>query len=247
MTSLLRGGTRAVLITFGAAAVTVLAGPASAHVSVQPAQAAAGSYSVVSFRVPTEREDAATTKVTVLFPEDQPVASVRTTPVPGWKARTTTRTLSTPLDQNGTQIDQVVSKITWTARTGGIRPGEFEDFPVSLGPLPDPGRLVFKTFQTYDDAQVMAWNEVSLDPSVEPEHPAPTLTVVPAAGEAAPTGSPSSTPAGSTTAGPDDSAQAADGTPSEGSGQDTAALALSIVALLLGGAALFSSLRRRRP
>jgi uncharacterized protein YcnI len=242
MTSLLRGGARAALVTLGLGVLTALAGPASAHVTVQPAQAPAGSYTVVSFRVPTERDDASTTKVTVVFPEDQPVASVRTTPVPGWTVRTATRTLDTPLDQHGTQIDQVVSKVTWTADSDGIRPGEFEDFPVSLGPLPDSGNLVFRTFQTYDDGQVVAWNEVSVDASVEPEHPAPTLTLV-TSGEAGATESPSP----SATDAPQARLGKSEAGASVGEGNGGLALGVSIVALLLGGAALFTSLRRRSP
>jgi hypothetical protein len=42
---------------------------------------------------------------------------------------------------------------------------------------------VFNALQTYSSGEKVNWNEVSADPSVEPEHPAPTLTITPAAAE----------------------------------------------------------------
>jgi uncharacterized protein YcnI len=74
----------------------------------------------------------------------------------------------------------VVSEVTWTATGGAIRPGQFQDFNVSLGQLPDSGELVFNTLQTYSSGEKVNWNQVSADPSVEPEHPAPILTITPA-------------------------------------------------------------------
>ena len=43
--------------------------------------------------------------------------------------------------------------------------------------------MVFNALQTYSSGEKVNWNEVSADPSVEPEHPAPTLTITPAAAE----------------------------------------------------------------
>jgi hypothetical protein len=80
-------------------------------------------------------------------------------------------------------VDTVVSEVTWTAIDGGIRPGQFQDFAVSLGQLPESGELVFNTLQTYSNGMKEAWNEVSTDPSVEPEHPAPILRITPAVAE----------------------------------------------------------------
>lgn len=160
-----------------AAVVVALPAAASAHVTVQPGEAEAGGYAVVAFRVPNERDDVATTKLRVILPEDQPVASVSTTPVPGWTVNTRSRTLDEPLDQHGEQVTDVVSEVVWTATANGVAPGQFEDFEISLGPLPDSGEMVFKALQTYDSGEQVSWNEVALDESVEPEHPAPVLTL----------------------------------------------------------------------
>ena len=80
----------------------------------------------------------------MILPEDQPVASVSTTPVPGWTVTTRSRTLDEPLDQHGEQVTDVVSEVVWTATANGVAPGQFEDFEISLGPLPDSGGMVFK-------------------------------------------------------------------------------------------------------
>ena len=64
-----------------AATATVLgAAPAFAHVTAQPGDAAQGSYSVVSLRVPNESDSAGTVKLEVTLPADHPLGSVRTTP-----------------------------------------------------------------------------------------------------------------------------------------------------------------------
>ena len=165
------------------AAILVLPGIAQAHVSVQPGTAEGGGFSVVAFRVPNERDDASTTQVRVTLPKDQPIGSVQTTPVPGWKITTTTRQLDQPIEMFGEQLDTVVSEVTWTATAGGIRPGQFQDFDLSLGQLPQSGMMIFNALQTYSSGEKVNWNEVSADPSVEPEHPAPTLTITPAAAE----------------------------------------------------------------
>jgi uncharacterized protein YcnI len=165
------------------AAVLALPALAQAHVTVQPQTAAGGGFSVVAFRVPNEREDASTTQLRVTLPKDQPIGSVQTTPVAGWKISTATRQLDKPIEMFGEQVDTVVSEVTWTAIDGGIRPGQFQDFAVSLGQLPESGELVFNTLQTYSNGVNEAWNEVSTDPSVEPEHPAPILRITPPVAE----------------------------------------------------------------
>ena len=131
------------------AAILALPGIAQAHVTVQPGTAEGGGFSVVAFRVPNERDDASTTQLRVTLPQDQPIGSVQTTPVPGWKVTTATRHLDKPIEMFGEQLDTVVSEVTWTATDGGIRPNQFQDFNLSLGQLPESGELVFNALQTY--------------------------------------------------------------------------------------------------
>lgn len=206
-----------------AAALTAITGPAWAHVTVQPGTVEGGGFSVVTFRVPTERDDASTTKVRVLLPEDQPVGSVSTTPLPGWKVTTKSRTLEEPIDVFGAEVDSVVAEVTWTATGPGVGPHQFQDFDLSLGPLPESGEMVFGAIQTYSSGDVVEWNEVAVDDSVEPEHPAPVLTVTPPQEEEGTT--------------------AAVEAPDEGSG--VLPLVLSGAALLVSALALVVAARRR--
>ncbi|MEU1617327.1 YcnI family protein [Streptomyces sp. NPDC005722] len=178
MNTVMRRATALAAVT--GAAVLATAVPAFAHVSVQPGNAAKGGYSTVAFKVPNEDDKAATIKVEVNLPIDHPIASVSTQPVPGWTVKITKSKLPTPLKTGHGDITEAVTKITWSG--GEIKPGEFQQFPVSLGPLPeDTDQLVFKALQTYDDKQVVRWIEEQQKGEEEPEHPAPVLTLADAA------------------------------------------------------------------
>jgi uncharacterized protein len=176
-----RPATRLALgLTAAGAAVVALPLAAQAHVEIQPGAVPGGDFSVVAFRVPNERDDASTTKLQVILPQNRPLGSVQTTPMPGWKVQTATRKLSKPIEMFGAKLDRVVSQVTWTATQGGLRPGQFEDFELSLGQLPKSGSLTFTAIQTYSSGEQVRWNEVSADGAAEPEHPAPTLEITPA-------------------------------------------------------------------
>lgn len=164
---------------FGLLAVAV---PASAHVTVNPKEAVQGGYARVAFRVPNESDDTDTTKIEVYLPEDAPVASVTTMPVPGWTVAVAKRKLTTPIEVHGSPVSEVVSTLTWTATTpdAAVKPGQFQEFPVSLGPLPKVDKMVFKTLQTYSDGVVVRWIDPPANDGAEPESPAPVLTLLPA-------------------------------------------------------------------
>lgn len=66
-----------------AAAIALIAGPASAHVTVNPNSATQGGYTKLTFRVPNEKDSASTTKLEVVIPTDHPIASISTKPVAG--------------------------------------------------------------------------------------------------------------------------------------------------------------------
>jgi periplasmic copper chaperone A len=173
---------RTAALALGATAIGVLAlaTPASAHVTVN-GDAKQGGYSRVAFRVPTESDTASTTRVEVHLPEETPIASVSTMPVPGWTVTTTKTKLAQPIKSDDGDITEAVSVITWTAGAGAaIKPGEFQEFPVSLGPLPNVDQLVFKALQTYSDGTIVRWIEEPAPGGQEPEHPAPVLKVLPA-------------------------------------------------------------------
>ncbi|MDN3351833.1 YcnI family protein [Actinomadura sp. DC4] len=176
-----------------ALALTAVATAASAHVTANPSTAEPGSYSKVSFRVPNEEPKADTTKLEITLPTDHPIASVSVRPVPGWSVKVTSAKLATPLKSDDGEITKAVSTITWSG--GKITPGQFQEFDVSMGPLPtDTDRLMFKTAQTYSNGEVVNWDQDPGNGGQEPEHPAPTVRLVKAAGAGtAPKAAPSST------------------------------------------------------
>lgn len=149
---------------------------ASAHVSINPSTAEEGGYGTFSFKVPNETEDATTTKVVVQFPTDDPIASVSVQPKPGWTYSVAKEKINKPeKDDDGNTVDEAVSTITWEG--GTIKPGEFDQFTVSMGPLPETDSLTFKALQTYDNGDVVSWIEESVEGAAEPEHPAMVLSL----------------------------------------------------------------------
>ncbi|MCQ8830669.1 YcnI family protein [Streptomyces samsunensis] len=157
--------------------VLLTAGPAFAHVSVQPGQAEKGGYSTINFKVPNERDDSSTVKLEVNLPADHPLASVMPQPVPGWDVKVTKSKLAKPMEMHGEKINEAVTKVTWTG--GKIEPGMFQQFPLSVGQLPeDADQLVFKALQTYDNKEVVRWIEEPQEGAAEPENPAPVLKLV---------------------------------------------------------------------
>ncbi|MEH1165395.1 YcnI family protein [Micromonospora sp. CPCC 205539] len=223
MIRLRRTATAAAALAFTATAVLGFAGPASAHVTVNPKEAVQGGYARVAFRVPNESDSTSTTKVEVVLPEESPIGSVSTMPVPGWTLAVEKRKVNPPIEVHGSQLTEAVAKLTWTA-TGdaAVKPGQFQEFPVSLGPLPKVDSMVFKTLQTYSDGNIVRW----IDPpaaGTEPEHPAPVLTLTAAAPSA------SAAPAAAAVADGDDDDE------DEGNG---AALGLGIAGLVAGLAGL---------
>ena len=200
---------RSALVAATVAGLTLaLAAPAAAHVTVNPDTATAGGYSKVTFRVPNESDAASTTKVEVNLPADKPIASVSVRPVTGWDVATTTAKLATPIEAHGAQITEAISKITWTAKAGSeVKPGQFQEFDVSLGPLPESGQMVFKALQTYSDGTIVRWIDEPTTDGTEPESPAPVLKLAAAgtnADAAAPAAAPTAAaPAADDSDGPD--------------------------------------------
>ena len=143
-----------------AVAAGALAVPAAAqaHVTVQPTSVPAGAETVLSVRVPNERDDASTVKVDVKLPPGFVSASWEA--VPGWSVRAVKQKLSKPVQTDDGPIDEQVGEIVWTAagRKAGIQPGEFRDFPLSVVIPGKAGEtLTFKALQTYSNGSVVRW------------------------------------------------------------------------------------------
>lgn len=176
---------RAGVVAVAAGVATLFSsGLASAHVTAkiigEPAEQ--GGYAKITFRVPNEEDAAGTTKLEVKFPADAPITSARTKPMAGWTAQVTKVTLDEPIKVHGAEVKEAVATVTWTATAGTrINPGEFGEFELSVGPLPETDQLVLPTIQTYDNGVVAAWDAPPPEEGgEEPEHPAPAIALAPA-------------------------------------------------------------------
>lgn len=208
------------VVTLGVIGVAVAAGPALAHVSVTPGTAAPGGHADLSFKVPNERDDASTVQVEIELPKRQKFSDVSVEPVAGWTV--TTR-----------QSGKTVTSVIW--RNGKIEPGQFQRFELSLAGLPKtPGKLTFKTLQTYSNGEVVRWLDPPATGGEEPENPAPVLTI-----------SSSATTSGSASDHEDTAAEPAPMAAAH-TGPDGFARLVAGCGLALGAAALVLSLLGRR-
>jgi uncharacterized protein len=190
-----------IAIAIAALLVVALAAPAVAHVTARADDAAPGAFTKITFRVPDEEDAANTTELSVQLPTDHPIASVSVKPKDGWTYSVTTAALNPPVQTDDGTLTEAVSTITWTG--GAIKPGEFDEFEISAGPLPTGvDTLTFKALQTYSDGTVVRWIDESTPGGAEPAHPAPTISLVAAAagGDSAAAPAASSSDDGSDTA-----------------------------------------------
>lgn len=124
--------------------------------------------------------------------------------------------LPKPVKTGNVTVTEAFTAITWTALPGTrIGPGESEygEFAVGLGPMPtNTGTFAITAAQTYDNGEVVNWDQLPEKDGEEPNLPAPVLTLT------------------NGTAGPDETA---------GGGNETEAAApVDESATWLGGAAL---------
>ncbi|MBT2642897.1 YcnI family protein [Bacillus sp. ISL-41] len=202
-------------------AITLFAGMASAHVTVQPQETSQGSYEVFTVRVPSESQDALTTKVEVKFPEE--VNVTRFEAKPGW-------TYTVQKDDTGK-----ITSATWTTEGKGLTESEFVQFNIQGKVGDEATELVWKAYQTYSDGSVVEWVGAP-----DADKPASYTVVNPADGDGHGHG-------GTTADSTNDHSAAGDleNDVEAKSATSSVPLFLSIAALVAGLLALFFSLRKR--
>jgi uncharacterized protein len=201
-----------------------------------------GSDQIITFRAPTESATASTIGLKVQLPPGSPIASVLVQPLPGWTSKETSVKLTTPIKTDDGDITEAVSEIDWSAdsASAGIPPGHFQQFIIIAGQLPKVTSLTFKAIQTYSDGTVVSWIDTPAPGSTaDLAHPAPVLTLAPAASATAVAASAAPAAASSTT-------PVAASTDSASKGAATAGIVLGAVGAVLGAAALTLVLLRRR-
>ena len=128
-----------------AAIVTLaLPGLAWAHAAVSPAVVESKAAQEFTLLVPTEKEDAQTTKVELTPPNGFAIDSF--VPSPGWQRE---------VAKHGSGEEAVVEKVTWS---GGSAPtGEDAAFRF-LASADKDGAYTFGVRQTYSDGSVVDWS-----------------------------------------------------------------------------------------
>ena len=156
------------------------AGTASAHITTEPSIGSKGGTATFALRVPNERPNAGTVKVTLHLPMEHPLSTVRTSPTPGWDISVDTARLPAPVETQGVRLTETVRTITWTAKPGQrIAPDQFQEFDVQLGDLPsEVEEYVMRADQTYESGEVVRWEQPIPESGEEPAYPAPMLTLV---------------------------------------------------------------------
>lgn len=159
------------------AAVLAIAAPlsASAHVSLEENTASPGTFTTLTFRVPNETADGASTnRLTITLPAGRDLLdSVRYIPVAGWTADLVTTKLAAPITTGDDTITEAVTQVVWTASPGSeYGPGSEGIFKLFVGPIPDVGHLTLPVDQGYSDGSTVSWNG-----GTDAEHPAPVLYV----------------------------------------------------------------------
>jgi periplasmic copper chaperone A len=216
-------------------AAVVFPAAAAAHVTVSPGEWEAGGFARFAVRVPNERDNAATTEVTVQFPES--VISASFQPVPGWKRTVEMAPLDEPIEEEGEEpITERLASVTWSG--GRIQPGEFQEFGVSFRVPETPGEeLTFPSLQTYSNGEVVRW----IGPP-DSDTPAPTVAVTEPEEQAENGGAAVETP----TEEQEETAAPAAAGGDDGDGEATLALVLGIAGLVAGLAALAATFLRPR-
>ena len=147
-------GGRSLLVVAALAAGSAVA---SAHVTVQPNEAVAGSYFQLAFVVPHGCDAKATVAVRVKVPDG--VTAVKPQMKPGWNVEIRTRKLDAPQPGlHGKTINDVVDEVSW--RGGPLPDNLFDTFGLTMK-LPDTpnGNLYFPVVQECEHG-VHRWIEI---------------------------------------------------------------------------------------
>ncbi len=138
------------------AALLLVPAVAGAHARVSPAVSLSGQLQLYSLAVPTEKDNAATTKIVLTLPSGFSIDSFA--PSPGWHR---------VLAQSGSGENAVIQRVTWTG--GHVPTGEDSVFQF-LAQAASAGTYRFTVQQTYTDGSIVNWAGPESS-----EAPAPTI------------------------------------------------------------------------
>lgn len=153
-------------MTAACTAMIMFGASAQAHVEVEASDARAGARNaVLTFTAESESTRAGIVSLRVKLPDGISFADLKLLSAPtGWRLS--------------------ASDAGYTVSGPAVPVGKDASYTLRVARLPDAPVIRFPTIQTYSDGHVDTWIEVPADPTIEPEAPAPALTL---AGASAPT------------------------------------------------------------
>lgn len=113
---------------FFALAAYCAAATASAHVTVAPPSATAGSYVRLAFGITHGCQGAATTEVVLRLPHEQ-LLNARPSPKAGWTIDIERRPLAQPYELHGRRVADSVAEIRW--RGGPLANAHYDEFVIA--------------------------------------------------------------------------------------------------------------------
>ena len=147
---------RLLVLALGSAAALAAAGSAWAHAEVSPPVTETKVAAVFTLAVPTEKENATTTKIEFTPPSGFSIDSFA--PSPGW---------TRDVQQTGSGEEAVIQKVVWSG--GKVPTGEDAFFQFLA--TPDSSKTyTFQVRQTYSDGSVVDWTGPESS-----DTPAPTI------------------------------------------------------------------------
>jgi uncharacterized protein YcnI len=152
----LRAAKRACIAFAVVCSALVTAGTASAHAELSPPVALTKAGQLFTLAVPTEKENATTTKIELTPPSGFAIDSF--VPAPGWTRQ---------VRSTGTGEETQIQNVTWS---GGNVPSEEDAFFQFLASADSAKTYSFKVRQTYSDGTVADWTGPESS-----DTPAPTI------------------------------------------------------------------------
>lgn len=161
------------------ALLAALASPAFAHITLETGSAPVGSTYKAVLRVPHGCSGQATTAITLKVPEG--FISAKPMPKAGWILDIKTGDYAQSYKLYGADVKSGATEISWSG--GNLPDNEYDEFVVR-GTLADslkPGSTLYFPVIQSCGAKEEAWIAIPADAQPEPETPAPSLKLMPAA------------------------------------------------------------------
>ncbi|GGE37946.1 hypothetical protein GCM10011360_27200 [Primorskyibacter flagellatus] len=162
-----------------AGAFATLAGSALAHATLEQKDAAAGTTTKITLRVPHGCAGEATHTVRLTLPDG--FYAAKPMPKPGWTLSTAKGDYAVPYDNHGTEMREGLREVVWSG--GHLEDGWYDEFTVrgTFGAAIEPGTVLYFPALQECAGGTADWTDTTGSHDVP--NPAPSITISAAAGE----------------------------------------------------------------